>query len=229
MPELRFDTTRLPPIVISGLASRRAIPAEARSLGLARLFLVCNPGLRRATPFVDELVEALGDRLAGVHGSIAANNPDDQLARPTALAREARADCIVSLGGGVAHDIAKAIALMAPSGRSILDFVPDSSGRLPPSAVAARPLAVFTVPSTFSAAEVVGGGAVTDTVRREKLLFFHPHLTPRRVFLDGEVVATTPRTILAASGLNAVHHCLEALYAMGHHPVSDALALAALD
>jgi alcohol dehydrogenase class IV len=228
MPELRFDTTRLPPIVISGPASRRAINAEARALGLQRLFLVCSPGLRRSTPFVDELAGALGGRLVGVHDSIAAHNPDDQLARPAAVAREAKADCIVSLGGGLAHDIAKALAVMAPSGRGILDFVPDSSGRLSPSAVAARPLPVFTVPSTFSAAEVIGGGAVTDTARREKVLFFHPHLTPRRVFLDGDVVATTPLAILAASGLNAVHHCLEALYAKGHHPVSDALAVAAL-
>jgi alcohol dehydrogenase class IV len=86
----------------------------------------------------------------------------------------------------------------------------------------------MTVPSTFSAADVVGGGAVTDTDRGEKLIFVHPKLTPVAVFLDGEVVASTPRTVLAASGMNAVHHCIEAFYSKGAQPITDAFAVAAL-
>jgi alcohol dehydrogenase class IV len=75
---------------------------------------------------------------------------------------------------------------------------------------------------------MLSGGGVTDTAQREKLIYFHPGLAPKRVFLDGEVAASTPRGVLAASGLNAIHHCLEALYSKGRHPISDALATTAL-
>jgi alcohol dehydrogenase class IV len=60
------------------------------------------------------------------------------------------------------------------------------------------------------------------------LIFVHPKLTPVAVFLDGEIVSTTPRAILTASGMNAVHHCLEAFYSKGAQPITDAFAVSAL-
>src|SRR5439155_3909949 len=126
------------------------------------------------------------------------------LQQAASWARDRAPDAVLSVGGGAAHDTAKAIAVMVPSGRSITDFVsrfePPSTFRA--AEVDAEPLKVLTMPSTFSAADVVAGGAVTDTERGEKLIFVHPRLTPTRVFLDGEIVATTPRLVLAASGMN---------------------------
>jgi alcohol dehydrogenase class IV len=119
---------------------------------------------------------------------------------------------------------------MCPSGRHITDFVsrfepPDTFHSID---VDVEPLPVLTMPSTFSAAEVVGGGAVTTDESGEKLIFVHRKLTPVCVFLDGEIVASTPRKVLTVSGMNAVHHCLEAFYSKGHQPITDALAIEAL-
>lgn len=226
----RFDGAAIPDAIVSGLGSRRRIAAEIDGLGLKRVLVVCGPTLRRKTPFIAEIEAALGARLVGVYDRVRPNTPESSIREASEFARACSPDSILSVGGGAVHDTAKGIAVMVPSGRSITDFVsrfePPSTFHAPE--VDVEPLPVLTVPSTLSAADVVGGGAVTDETKGEKLIFVHPKLTPIRVFLDGEVVATTPRPTLAASGMNAVHHCLEAIYSKGHQPFTDAFAFEAL-
>lgn len=226
----RFDGTAIPKTIISGPGCRSQIPTELERLGFNRVVVICGANLKANTTFIDELTAALGSRLVGLIDRLEPNAPVASIKRIVDQLVPHSPDAVISMGGGVAHDVAKAVAVMAPSGRSIVDFV---SRFEPPSTfhgveVDVEPLPVFTVPSTFSAADVVGGGAVTDTDRGEKLIFVHPKLTPIAVFLDGEVVATTPRSILAASGMNAVHHCLEAFYSKGAQPITDAFAATAL-
>lgn len=226
----RFDGTAIPKLIVSGPGSRTGIVAELERMRAERVVIVCGSRLRANTPFVDELAAALGSRVAAILDRPVPNTPVESVQRAVDQVAPLRPDALVSLGGGAVHDLAKAIAVMAPSGRSVVDFVNRFE---PPSTfhsvdVDVDPLSVLTVPSTFSAADVVGGGAVTDTVRGEKLIFVHPKLTPAAVFLDAEVVASTPVPILAASGMNAVHHCLEAYYSKGAQPITDAFALTAL-
>jgi alcohol dehydrogenase class IV len=134
---------------------------------------------------------------------------------------------VLSIGGGSAHDTAKAIAVMAPSDRHIGDFASrfEPPDRFFSPDVEVEPLTVVTLPSTFSAADVVGGGGFTESATGRKLIFVHPKLTPSLVVLDGDIAATTPRPILLASGMNALHHCIEALYSRGSQPITDAFAL----
>lgn len=226
----RFNGMAIPQTIISGPGCRSQIPDELERIGAHRVVVICGASLKAKTPFIDELSTALGPRLVALFDRLEPNAPVASIQRIVDQVAPLSPDAVVSIGGGVAHDVAKAIAVMIPSGRSIVDFV---SRFEPPSTfhgvdVDVEPLPVLTVPSTFSAADVVGGGAVTDTQRGEKLIFVHPKLTPVAVFLDGEVIATTPRAILAASGMNAVHHCLEAFYSKGAQPITDAFSTAAL-
>lgn len=226
----RFNGTAIPRTIISGSGCRSQIPVELERIGARRVVVVCGASIKAGTPFIEELTAALGPRLAGLFDRLEPNAPVASIKRIVDQVAPLSPDAVVSIGGGVAHDVAKAVAVMVPSGRSVVDFV---SRFEPPSTfhgvdIEVEPLPVLTVPSTFSAADVVGGGAVTDTDRGEKLIFVHPKLTPAAVFLDGEVVATTPRSVLAASGMNAVHHCLEAFYSKGAQPITDAFAVSAL-
>jgi alcohol dehydrogenase len=226
----RFNGMAIPRTIISGPGCRSQLPVELERIGARRVVVVCGASLKANTPFIDELTAALGHKLVGLFDRLEPNAPVASIKQMVDQVAPLSPDAVVSIGGGVAHDVAKAIAVMVPSGRSVVDFV---SRFEPPSTfhsvdVDVEPLPVFTVPSTFSAADVVGGGAVTDTQRGEKLIFVHPKLTPLAVFLDGEVIATTPRAILAASGMNAVHHCLEAFYSKGAQPITDAFAVSAL-
>ena len=227
---VRFDGTAIPRAIVGGIGCRTQIAAEADSLGAKRIAVVCSRSVKTKTPFVDEICRSLDRRVVTVFDEVEPNSPVVAIRAAVDTIAVAGPDSMLSIGGGAVHDLAKAIAVMLPSGRSIVDFV---SRFEPPDTfhgadVDVEPLPVMTVPTTLSAAEVVGGGAVTDTERGEKLIFVHPKLTPARVFLDGELVASTPLSILAASGLNSVHHCLEAFYSKGAQPITDAFALAAL-
>jgi alcohol dehydrogenase class IV len=230
MAKHRFEGTAIPKTIISGLGSRAEIATEVRRLGLRRIVLVCSGELKASTSFAAEIESALSAWLVDVIDRVEPNTPVAAVKQVVERVGPLRPDGVISVGGGAVHDMAKAVAVMVPSGRSITDFV---SRFEPPATFHAAevdidPLPVLTLPTTFSAADVVGGGAVTDVVRGEKLIFVHPKLTPTCVFLDGEMVASTPRDILAASGMNAVHHCLEAFYSRGAQPLTDAFALGAL-
>jgi maleylacetate reductase len=227
---IRFNGLAVPAGIVSGLGCRAAVGGEFDRLELKSILVLSSPSLRRHTRFIDELAGQLGARVAGIYDGVVAHNPDTALRQAIEFAQPLKIDGVLSVGGGAVHDAAKALALMIPSRRDIATF----AGRFEPPAtfhptlVDFEPLPVLTMPSTFSAAEVMAGGGFTDTATREKPIVAHAKLTPRCVFLDGEIVASTPREILAASGMNAVHHCLEALYSLGHQPITDALALAAL-
>lgn len=226
----RFDGAAIPRSIVTGVGCRSQIITELDRLGAGAVVVVCSRSLKASTPFVDQLVQSLGSRLVALFDKVEANTPVASVHRAIDALRGKAPDAVVAMGGGAVHDFAKAIAVMVPSGRSIVDFV---SRFEPPSTfhgveVDVEPLPVITVPSTLSAADVVGGGAVTDTDVGAKLIFVHPKLTPRAVILDGEIVATTPRAVLAASGMNAVHHCIEAFYSKGALPFTDAFAVAAL-
>jgi alcohol dehydrogenase class IV len=230
LPIRRFDGGAIPRSIVSGPGSRSRLTSELDSLGAERILIVVSPTLKATTPFVGETTKALQNRFSLVFDGAKPNTPLRSISEAVAVLQPHNFDAIVSIGGGSVHDMAKALAVGLPSGRSIADFV---SRFEPPSTfhsvdVEVEPLPVITVPSTFSAADVVGGGAVTDTDRGQKLIFVHSKLTPSAVILDAEIAATTPTRVLAASGMNAVHHCLEAFYSKGAQFITDAFALTAL-
>lgn len=226
----RFDGTAIPKAIFSGPGCRSEILAELDRMNTGRVLIVSSSSVATKTPFLEDIQRLLGDRVVTVIDRVQSNLPLSAVREAAETAARAKPQAIVAIGGGIVHDMAKAIAVMLPSGRDIVEFV---SRFEPPNTfhgieVDIDPLPVLTVPSTFSAADVVAGGAVTDTESGQKLIFVHPKLTPAAVFLDAEVVASTPRRILALSGMNAIHHCLEASYSKGAQPITDAFAFAAL-
>lgn len=226
----RFDGTAIPKAIYSGPGCRSEIPAELDRLNAKRVLIISSSSVATKTPFLADIRTLLGDRDVTVIDRVPSNLPLKAVREAAESAAQAKPQAIVAIGGGIVHDMAKAIAVMLPSGRDIVEFV---SRFEPPNTfhgieVDTDPLPVLTVPTTFSAADVVAGGAVTDTDCGEKLIFVHPKLTPVAVFLDAEVVASTPNRILSLSGMNAIHHCLEASYSKGAQPITDAFAFAAL-
>lgn len=226
----RFDGTAIPKAIFSGPGCRSEIPAELDRMNAERVLVISSTSVASKTPFLDDIQRLLGDRDVTVIDRVPSNLPLNAVREAAEMAARAKPQAIIAIGGGIVHDMAKAIAVMLPSGRDIVEFV---SRFEPPNTfhgieVDTDPLPVLTVPTTFSAADVVAGGAVTDTECGQKLIFVHPKLTPAAVFLDAEVVASTPHRILALSGMNAIHHCLEASYSKGAQPITDAFAFAAL-
>ncbi len=215
-----LDGNRLPAGLFCGPGCRHRLGEALAALSVRRLYVIASASLLRGGELRNELMAAAGDRLAAVVQT-AGRCGAAEIVVAAEHAAALSADCVLSVGGGVAHDMAKAVALCVPSGRPVAAFL---VGAAP---VAVMPLPVIAIPTTFSAAEMVAGGAVV-LASGAKGIFGHPRVQPRQVFLDGELAAGAPRPVLAASGLNAVHHCLEALAARGRQAMSDAWALFAL-
>jgi alcohol dehydrogenase class IV len=226
----KFESAAIPARIISGQGCRQALPELIGSLGLERVLLVTDPNVRNSSDVVGGIERMLGYRVGGIFDRVEAHVPEASVGAAVEFARHLQPDAVLSIGGGSAHDTAKAIAIVLPSGRPIREWATrfEPAHRIHEPASDFVPLPVITVPSTFCAAEVMGGGGFTEASSHEKLIFGHPRVTPTLVVLDGEVAMTTPRSVLLASGMNAVHHCLEALYSKASQPITDAFALHAL-
>ena len=142
-------------------------------------------------------------------------------ARAAAAARAHAADTLVSVGGGSPIDAAKAVAL---------ELAGDKNGR---AGVGTGMPAHIAIPTTLSAAEFSHLAGVTDEAggpgaRPAKAGFADPRVAPRGVILDAALTLPTPERLWLSSGVRALDHAVETLYAPGAHPIEDVLALEAI-
>src|SRR5512145_91441 len=119
---------------------------------------------------------------------------------------------------------AKAVALMIGQKRPIWDFedIGDWWTRVDPNGIAP----IVAVPTTSGTGSEVGRASViTDQNNHVKKIIFHPKMLPAIVIDDPELTVGLPPHITAATGMDALSHCLEAYCAPGYHPLADGIAL----
>lgn len=171
------------------------VKEEADRLGLRRVLVVATPG--SGTRLGKIIHEQLGGKSAGLHAQAVIHVPRAVAAAGIAAAREAQADGVIAAGGGSAIGLAKAIAL--------------ETG-----------LPIVAVPTTYSGSEAtpVYGTSEGDhkTVGRDN------RAVPRIVVYDPDLTLGLPAAVSAASGMNAIAHCVEALWIAERTPVTVALA-----
>jgi maleylacetate reductase len=157
------------------------------------------------------------------------HTPRHAVIAAAAQAREARADLIVTIGGGSITDGAKAVQLcLANDIRTpeALDALRPVNGAPPPC----NPPTVrqVAVPTTLSAGEFSAIAGVTDERNKVKELFRHPAIIPRAVILDPAVTVHTPEWLFLSTGIRAVDHCVEGICSNETHPYAEAQALRGL-
>ena len=167
---------------------------EVERLGAGRVLLVAGGP---EAVYADRIAADLGDRVAGRVREVVMHVPVETAAAAVAAARNCRADLVLSVGGGSATGLAKAVAR--------------ETG-----------LPVLAVPTTYAGSELtpIWGltGADGKTTGRDR------RVQPRVVVYDPELTVSLPGPISAASGLNALAHCVEGLYAADASPVTGLLA-----
>ena len=194
-------------------------------LGIARPLLVTDPGLI-ALPMVGETISQV--QAAGLTTSLFADLQGNPVGRNVCdglkAYREDEHDGIIALGGGSAIDTGKAIALMAGQTRPLWDFEDVGSNwhRADPEAIAP----CVAIPTTAGTGSEVGRASVIiDESVGAKKIIFHPKMLPGIVISDPELTLGLPPAITAATGMDALTHCIEALCARGFHPMADGIAL----
>jgi alcohol dehydrogenase class IV len=201
---------------------------ELAELGVRRPMLLS--GRRSAlSPAYAQSVAALDGLDARAFNKIPEHSSVEVLEAVTQLAREHRADGFVAIGGGSASDTAKAAALWLAEGGELEShatrFTPPTTLVVPE--LKAPKLPIAAVPCTASGAEVTPGAGIR-TADGRKLLFTDLKLAARLIVIDPAANTAVPAPIMLATGMNGLAHCIEGLYAKLRTPVTDALALYAI-
>jgi len=207
-------------------AGRISELAEAcRTLGISRPLLVTDPGIAALVMMEDVLATARADGLEiSVFSNITANPDELDIAAGVTAYLGGNHDGVVAFGGGSGLDAGKAIALMAHQELPIWEFVDIGDSWTRANADVIAP--VVAVPTTSGTGSEVGRASViTNSQTHIKKVIFHPKMMPGVVIADPELTVGLPKILTAATGMDALAHCLEAFCAPGYHPMADGIAV----
>ena len=182
--------------VLFGAGSLARLPAELDARSLRRVLAITTP--RGAREF-GELSASLrlSHRLVGVSGMATLHVPVESLRAALSEVDRLQPDSLLAFGGGSAIGLAKAVVLE-------------------------RPLPIVAVPTTYSGSEMTSTWGITDqSIKRTGR---DPNVAPRLVVYDPTMTVSLPGSVSAASGMNAIAHAAEALYAADRSPIAAAAA-----
>lgn len=196
MPAVRdFTYDALGGRVVFGAGSRHRIPAEVEALGASRVVVVASS---RDEATVDEIVSGLDDRFAGRFADVAQHVPVEKVSTLREIVTGVGADLVLTVGGGSAIGFGKAAAL-DPGVMQV------------------------AVPTTYAGSEMTPIWGMTADGHKQTGR--DPRVQPETVVYDPELTVSLPASVTGASGMNALAHCVEALYAPGANPIISLLAL----
>jgi alcohol dehydrogenase class IV len=214
-----------PTAIRFGAGRIKDLPQACRDTGIARPLLVTDPGLAKLA-MVQSALKACGDAGLGValFSGVKANPVEKNVTDGLAVFRAGKHDGVIAFGGGSALDAAKVIAFMAGQTRPMWDFedIGDWWTRADPAGIAPS----VAVPTTSGTGSEVGrAGVIIDESTHTKKIIFHPKMMPSVVIADPELTVGLPPHITAATGMDALAHCLEAYCAPFYHPYAEGVAL----
>jgi alcohol dehydrogenase class IV len=216
--------------VVYGRPAAEAVAEQVGRLGATRVFLMVSGTMNRTTDEIEKVRRALGNRCVGVFDSMSPHTPRADVLRATEQARAAKADLIVTIGGGSITDGAKAVQMcLANDIRTIeamdaLRPVKGADGVIRPADMIAPTVRQITVPTTLSGGEFSAIAGVTDERTRNKELFRHPGCMASAVILDPVLTVHTPEWLWLSTGIRAVDHCVEGMCSNEANAFGDAQA-----
>ncbi|WP_048306105.1 iron-containing alcohol dehydrogenase [Halomonas sp. PR-M31] len=224
----RFTTTwNYPAQIRTGAGRVRELPEACQALGMRAPLLITDPGLAQL-PMVEQALS--GCREAGLHcavfSEIKGNPTGKNVLDGVAAFRDGNHDGVIAFGGGSGLDAAKAVALMARQREGLSLWSLEDVGDNWKSADSDAIVPIVAVPTTAGTGSEVGRASViTDEQARIKRIIFHPRMVPAIVFLDPALTVGLPPSITAATGMDALSHCMEAWCSPNYHPMAEGIAV----
>ncbi len=194
---------------------------EAKRLGIARPLIVTDPGVR-AAGLLDRVLEALWSETAvTVYDQTPGNPTERAVLAALALYQDSGCDGVICLGGGSPMDLGKAVALLARCGGPLAQYDPLAGGRDKATDIA--PL--IAIPTTSGTGSEVSIGFVIIMEDGRKLTFASPLFIPKVAICDPELTLGLPPMMTAATGMDAITHCIEAFLTPTVNPPAEGVAL----
>lgn len=212
------------PEFIFGNKSRKVVGQYAKKLGMSRVLLVSDSGVKNEG-WVKETVDTLEEE--GVHTfvytSVSPNPRDFEVMDGVKKFKEMECDGIIAIGGGSPMDCAKGIAIVSYNGGHILDYEGVDTIAMP-----GPPL--ICIPTTSgTAADVSQFAIITDVSQKNKIAIISKAIVPDIALIDPETTATMSPYLSACTGLDALTHAVEAYVSNAHSPITDLHALKAIE
>jgi len=213
---------RQPSFVTYGFGVASLAGEEASALGLKRVLLITDGGVRGAG-LVDGVITSLTE--AGVdvqvYDRVGANPETTMVEEALAALKDVAAGGLIAVGGGSPMDTAKGVAFLATNGGRLQDYM----GINPPRA----PLPSICIPTTAgTSSEVTNNIVFTDSATRFKFGLSGPNCAATRALVDPEMTITLPKGMTAATGLDALTHAIESITSRGAYDLTRSLALDAV-
>ncbi|ODV05943.1 MAG: 4-hydroxybutyrate dehydrogenase [Rubrivivax sp. SCN 70-15] len=199
----------------------KLLAAECERSGIRRPLVVTDAGVRAAG-----VLEHATDALAGLPHAVfdgTPSNPTEAAVRAAVeVYRRERCDGLVAVGGGSSIDLAKGVAIAATHDGPLATYATIEGGS---AKISERVAPLIAVPTTAGTGSEVARGAIVIVDDGRKLGFHSWHLMPRTALLDPELTLGLPPGLTAATGMDAIAHCMETFMAPAVNPPADGIAL----
>jgi len=199
----------------------KRLPKALKSLNVTRPVVITDKGLV-AAGLAGQIADILTDGgvpPAAIFDDTPANPTEAAVTAAAGLVGESDSDGIVALGGGSPIDLGKATALMAKSTKPLVDHAGIIRGKALPT------LPFIAVPTTAGTGSEVSNGFIIIVEDGRKLTFVSEPFTPDIAICDPELTLGLPAGLTAATGMDAITHCIEAVLSPAINPPAEAIGL----
>ncbi|EJL77752.1 alcohol dehydrogenase, class IV [Polaromonas sp. CF318] len=203
----------------------KLLKQECERVGITRPLIVTDPGVKAAG-----ILQKALDALPGMQVTVfdqTPSNPTEAAVRAAAeLYKASGCDGLVAVGGGSAIDCAKGVAIAATHEGPLTTYATIEGGS---PKITERVAPLIAVPTTSGTGSEVARGAILIVDDHRKLGFHSWHLVPKTAICDPELTLGLPAKLTAATGMDAIAHCMETYMSAAFNPPADGIALDGLE
>ena len=199
----------------------RLLRQECDRVGITRPLVVTDPGVK-AAGLLQRALDALAPVPVAVFDQTPSNPTEAAVRAAVAVFHSNRCDGIVAVGGGSSIDCAKGVAIAASHDGPLKTYATIEGGS---ALITDRAVPVVAVPTTSGTGSEVARGAILILDDQRKVGFHSWHLVPKAAICDPELTIGLPPVLTAATGMDAVAHCMETFMSSAFNPPADGIAL----
>ncbi|MFZ2218015.1 MAG: iron-containing alcohol dehydrogenase [Rhodoferax sp.] len=203
----------------------RLLPQECERVGISRPLIVTDVGVK-AAGVLQKALDALRGLPVAVFDQTPSNPTEAAVRAATAIYKAQGCDGLVAVGGGSSIDCAKGVAIAATHEGPLIHYATIEGGS---PRIGARAAPLIAVPTTSGTGSEVARGAIIIVDDHRKLGFHSWHLVPKAAICDPELTLGLPPVLTAATGMDAIAHCMETFMAPLFNPPADGIALDGLE
>ena len=203
----------------------KLLKQECDRVGITRPLIVTDPGVK-AAGILQKALDALPAIKVAVFDQTPSNPTEAAVRAAAEMYKANHCDGLIAVGGGSAIDCAKGVAIAATHEGPLTTYATILGGS---DKITARAVSLIAVPTTSGTGSEVARGAIIIVDDHRKLGFHSWHLVPKTAICDPELTMGLPAKLTAATGMDAIAHCMETFMSAAFNPPADGIALDGLE